>query len=181
MRSLRENFGKVYVNVGEPVPLEPILDGIKPDWRDETAHAEERPPWMNDAIDVLGARIMSGINSAAAVTPISLLATVLLASPKQSVGEQELIRQLYFHERIYKPNQPLKFRMLKAAAMNKATGDRCRYREKMLHIVSEICHEHCVAFGRVQNIAQRMRRASNHIKLFAMGDDFFRRPVGQRH
>ena len=94
VRSLRENFGKVYVNVGEPVPLEPILDGIKPDWRDETAHAEERPPWMNDAIDVLGARIMSGINSAAAVTPISLLATVLLASPKQSVGEQELIRQL---------------------------------------------------------------------------------------
>ena len=94
VKSLRENFGKVYVNVGEPVPLEPILDGIKKDWRDETAHAEERPPWLNDAIDELGMRIMSGINSAAAVTPISLLATVLLASPKQSVGEQELIRQL---------------------------------------------------------------------------------------
>ena len=94
VKSLRENFGKVYVNVGEPVPLEPILDEIKKDWRDETAHAEERPPWLNDAIDELGMRIMSGINSAAAVTPISLLATVLLASPKQSVGEQELIRQL---------------------------------------------------------------------------------------
>jgi glycerol-3-phosphate O-acyltransferase len=93
VRSLRDNFGKVYVNVGEPIPLEPILDGINPDWRSETA-GEDRPVWMSDVIDELGMKIMSGINSTAAVTPISLLATVLLASPKQSVGEQELIRQL---------------------------------------------------------------------------------------
>jgi len=94
VKSLRENFGKVYVNVGEPVPLDPILDGINPDWRKESVPGEERPVWMNDVIDELGMTIMSGINSAAAVTPISLLATVLLSSPKQSVGEQELIRQL---------------------------------------------------------------------------------------
>jgi glycerol-3-phosphate O-acyltransferase len=94
VKSLRENFGKVYVNIGEPVPIEPILDELKPDWREATVNGEERPPWMNDVIDELGAQIMSGINSAAAVTPISLLATVLLSAPKQSVGEQELIRQL---------------------------------------------------------------------------------------
>jgi len=93
VKSLRENFGKVYVNIGEPVSLEPILDELNPDWREEPAE-EERPLWMNDVVDELGTRIMSGINSAAAVTPISLLATVLLSSPKQSVGEQELIRQL---------------------------------------------------------------------------------------
>ncbi len=94
LRSLSRNFGKVYVNVGEAVPLEPILDELKPDWREAMKQEEERPPWMSEIVDELGARIMSGINSAAAVTPISLLATVLLASPKQSVGEQELIRQL---------------------------------------------------------------------------------------
>ena len=95
VRSLRENFGKVYVNVGESVPIEPILDELKPDWREAILeHEEERPAWMSEIIEELGARIMSGINSAAAVTPISLLATVLLSSPKQSVGEQELIRQL---------------------------------------------------------------------------------------
>ena len=37
---------------------------------------------------------MSGINSAAAVTPISLLAYVLLATPKQKIGIDELRRQL---------------------------------------------------------------------------------------
>ncbi|MFQ5982627.1 MAG: glycerol-3-phosphate 1-O-acyltransferase PlsB, partial [Woeseiaceae bacterium] len=94
VRSLRENFGKVYVNVGEPVAIEPILDELKPDWREAMEGEEERPAWMNEIIDELGARIMSGINSAAAVTPISLLATVLLSTPKQSIGEQELIRQL---------------------------------------------------------------------------------------
>ena len=37
---------------------------------------------------------MSGVNSAAAVTPISLLAYVLLATPKQKIGALELGRQL---------------------------------------------------------------------------------------
>ena len=45
-------------------------------------------------IDELGDRIMNGINAATAVTPISLLAVVLLAAPKQSMGALELQRQL---------------------------------------------------------------------------------------
>ncbi len=94
VRALRENFGKVYVNVGQPVELDPILDRQQPDWRELMAQQEERPVWLNDVIDKLGNEIMVGINAAAAVTPISLLATVLLSSPKQSVGEQELLRQL---------------------------------------------------------------------------------------
>jgi glycerol-3-phosphate O-acyltransferase len=94
LRSLKGNFGKVYVNVGESVALEPILDELKPDWRGAMNNGDERPAWVGEIVEELGARIMSGINSAAAVTPISLLATVLLSSPKQSVGEQELIRQL---------------------------------------------------------------------------------------
>jgi glycerol-3-phosphate O-acyltransferase len=94
LKSLRQNFGKVYVNVGEPVAIEPILDELKPDWREAMEYEEERPAWMNEIIDELGARIMIGINAAAAVTPISLLATVLLSTPKQSIGELELIRQL---------------------------------------------------------------------------------------
>jgi glycerol-3-phosphate O-acyltransferase len=94
VRSLRENFGKVYVNVGEPVAIESILGELKPDWREAIGQEQERPAWINEIIDELGTRIMSGINSAAAVTPISLLATVLLSTPKQSIGELELVRQL---------------------------------------------------------------------------------------
>lgn len=94
VRSLRDNFGKVYVNVGEPIELEPLLDSVCSDWREQEKGSEEKPPWLTAAIDKLGDEIMSGINSAAAVTPISLLATALLSTPKQSMGELELERQI---------------------------------------------------------------------------------------
>jgi glycerol-3-phosphate O-acyltransferase len=94
VRALRENFGKVYVNVGEPIAVEPLLDRACPDWREQAEHSDERPQWMNAVIDELGAEIMIGVNAAAAVTPISLLATALLSTPKQSMGEIELERQL---------------------------------------------------------------------------------------
>lgn len=94
VKSLRENFGKVYVNIGRPIPLDPLLDARRPNWRESLTNDEERPVWINDVIEELGDAIMGGINAAAAVTPISLLASVLLETPKQSMGELELQRQL---------------------------------------------------------------------------------------
>ncbi|MCH7821133.1 MAG: glycerol-3-phosphate 1-O-acyltransferase PlsB [Proteobacteria bacterium] len=94
VKALRENFGSVYVNIGEPIELELLLDSANPDWRDMTNGNGDRPPWLNDVIDELGQSIMRAINSAAAVTPISLLAYVLLATPKQKIGYEELISQL---------------------------------------------------------------------------------------
>ena len=92
--SLRENFGKVYVNVAEPIELEALLDRLQPDWRKSGGVDGERPEWLGDVVDELGREIMYAINDAAAVTPISLLAYVLLATPKQKIGRDELRRQL---------------------------------------------------------------------------------------
>ena len=94
VKSLRENFGKVYVNIGQPIPLDSMLDARRPGWREGPSKDDERPVWINDVIEELGDAIMGGINAAAAVTPISLLASVLLETPKQSMGELELQRQL---------------------------------------------------------------------------------------
>jgi len=94
IRSLRDDFGKVYVNIGEPIDLEPVLDRSRPDWRDVAAEIEDRPEWLANTIEQLGDQIMRRINSAAAVTPISLLATTLLSAPKQAMGVRELQRQL---------------------------------------------------------------------------------------
>ena len=94
IRALRENFGKVYVNIARPIELDPVLDEMQQGWRDEMYTDGERPAWLPTVVDRLGKTIMSGINSAAAVTPISLLAYVLLATPKQKIGEIELKRQL---------------------------------------------------------------------------------------
>ncbi len=94
IKSLRENFGRVYVNIGEPIELDDLLDGVESDWRKLPNGNGERPPWLVDVVDRLGTSIMSGINAAAAVTPISLLAYVLLATPRQKIGAGELRAQL---------------------------------------------------------------------------------------
>ena len=94
VKSLREHFGNVYVNIAEPIELAPVLDRMHPDWRAYEPRNGERPTWLAGVVDEIGSKIMSGINSAAAVTPISLLAYVLLATPKQKIGINELRRQL---------------------------------------------------------------------------------------
>ncbi len=94
VKSLREHFGKVYVNIAEPIELETVLDRLQPDWREHHSENGERPEWLAGVVDEIGGQIMRGINSAAAVTPISLLAYVLLATPKQKIGVAELRRQL---------------------------------------------------------------------------------------
>ncbi len=93
VKALRESFGSVYVNIGEPIDLEPFLNAADPNWKDN-ASSEDRPKWLNEVIENIGHEIMSGINSAAAVTPISLLAYVLLATPHQRIGAAELEAQL---------------------------------------------------------------------------------------
>jgi glycerol-3-phosphate O-acyltransferase len=94
VRSLRDHFGKVYVNFGELIELEPIVDRAYPAWRDYKPENGERPDWLPGIVDEVGGQIMENINAAAAVTPISLLAYVLLATPKQKIGLNELRRQL---------------------------------------------------------------------------------------
>ncbi len=94
VKALRDHFGKVWVNFGEPIELGPILDRHHAAWREYEAANGERPPWLTPIVDEVGQKIMQNINSAAAVTPISLLAYVLLATPKQKIGLDELRRQL---------------------------------------------------------------------------------------
>ena len=94
VKSLREKFGKVYVNIAEPIELDAVLDHLRPDWREGVPENGDRPAWLSGVVDELGIDIMSNINAAAAVTPISLLAYVLLATPKQKIGAQELRCQL---------------------------------------------------------------------------------------
>jgi glycerol-3-phosphate O-acyltransferase len=93
-RKLRERFGKVHVNLGEPIPLAAILDRYEPAWRSLKFEDDTRVPWVNQAVDDLAVAVMRNINSAAAVTPIGLLAMTLLATPRQSLSEADLLRQI---------------------------------------------------------------------------------------
>ncbi len=91
---LRERFGHVHVNIGEPILLNDLLDRHDAEWRESTAGDDARLPWVNSAVDELAGMIMRNINAAAAVTPINLLAVTLLAAPRQALPEVDLQRQV---------------------------------------------------------------------------------------
>ncbi|HEU4626122.1 MAG TPA: glycerol-3-phosphate 1-O-acyltransferase PlsB [Steroidobacteraceae bacterium] len=91
---LRERFGRVYVNIGEPVFLSELLEQFDPEWSKRALEDVTRLPWINPAVDQLAEKIMQNINAAAAVSPINLLAVTLLATPRQTLPESDLLRQL---------------------------------------------------------------------------------------
>jgi glycerol-3-phosphate O-acyltransferase len=92
---LRSKFGKVHVNFGEPIALDGLLDRHCPEWRASLPQDPElSAPWIGAAVSELAMRINAGINSAAAVTPINLVAMAVLATPRQAMAEADLIRLL---------------------------------------------------------------------------------------
>jgi glycerol-3-phosphate O-acyltransferase len=93
-RVLKENFGAVAVNFGEPIELNDLLAKHEPNWRAEGFSAEARPSWYPGVIDELSDQVLININRAADVNPISLLALALLGTPKHAMDEADLIRAL---------------------------------------------------------------------------------------
>ncbi len=89
LKTLREDYGRVYVNISAPIELNTLLNAHKPDWRQEPI-SDTRPAWIKPVVNELGETIMQRINDAASVTPVSLVATALLATPKNSLGRLEL-------------------------------------------------------------------------------------------
>ena len=93
-RLLRGRFGRVQVNLGEPVRLDELLARHAPEWRRASREELERPRWVNPLVDELADTILRNINAAAAVTPVNLVALALLATPRHAMFETDLLRQI---------------------------------------------------------------------------------------
>jgi glycerol-3-phosphate O-acyltransferase len=93
LRALRQHYGRVTLNFGEPVLLNPLLDAADPEWRAQSG-SEARPEWLPGVIDTLAQRIQVEINRAADVNPINLIALALLAAPRHALAESDLLAQL---------------------------------------------------------------------------------------
>ncbi|MGX5729633.1 glycerol-3-phosphate 1-O-acyltransferase PlsB [Pseudoxanthomonas beigongshangi] len=91
---LKQNYGQVVVNFGEPIPLGEVLAEHAPEWDGKPVSEDEKPAWLSDTIDTLAQRIHVNINRAADVNPINLLALALLSTPKHAMGEVDLIAQI---------------------------------------------------------------------------------------
>ncbi|MEM8547524.1 MAG: glycerol-3-phosphate 1-O-acyltransferase PlsB, partial [Pseudomonadota bacterium] len=102
LRALRQAYGRVYVNIGEPIDLEMVMDRVAPAWRNtDISEDGTKPVWMSAVVDELGASILERINDAAAVTPISILALALLATPRLAMAESDLVRQIELYLTLY--------------------------------------------------------------------------------
>lgn len=158
VKSLRGNFGKVYVNIGEPIELESLLDRRRPSWREHRADSEDRPEWLGAVIDELGDSIMMEINSAAAVTPISLLAYALLATPKQKIGAHELRRQLQLTLDLL-----ARFRYSKSVTFPKLSPDEIIVHGEKLGVISRSSHPIGDIFHMTERTAVLMTYFRNNI------------------
>jgi len=91
---LRQNYGQVVVNFGEPIPLSELLAEHATDWDGRPLSDEDKPDWLSHTVDAAAQRIQVNINRAADVNPINLLALALLSTPKHAMGEADLLAQI---------------------------------------------------------------------------------------
>ncbi|MBD1550456.1 glycerol-3-phosphate 1-O-acyltransferase PlsB [Pseudomonas typographi] len=92
--ALKQRFGQVAVNFGEPIRLSAFLDETHPGWRVPPSSPGERPAWLHGATQRLGERVAQRINAAAAINPANLVALALLSTGRQALDEHALARVL---------------------------------------------------------------------------------------
>lgn len=100
-RSFTRPFGRVAVNFGEPVILNQFLDTVWPEW--QTSRDNEK---FSETCVTLAEQLARNINGAAAITPTNLLATSILATPKQTIPRARLENQVTLLQQLAKRAAP---------------------------------------------------------------------------
>jgi glycerol-3-phosphate O-acyltransferase len=93
-KTLKQNFGKVYLNFAEPIHLNDYLDKNQPDWHDYRGQVGAKPAWLSPQVSELAELVMQKINASSTVNAISLVALVLLSTERNAIGRKELVEQL---------------------------------------------------------------------------------------
>lgn len=92
VRALKNSFGKVNVTFGNPLYLSKLLDEFKPGWQQhDYSDVDYKPDWAFNFITLLCSQVATGINQAASINPINLLALALLPAQRQARDEQQLM------------------------------------------------------------------------------------------
>lgn len=95
-----KNYGEVSLNFGSPIALHDILDAQQPDWRMHDITQDSRPNWLAPVIQTLSDEVACRINQAAALNPVNLIGTVLLASSNRALDHQAITQQTQFYVRM---------------------------------------------------------------------------------
>lgn len=90
-RALKTRFGRAYISIGEPIHLRSFLDEQYPNWQAESGTQEEKPRWLSPVVHKLAQQALTKVNSAAVMSPVGLLALILLSAPQRAMTEEELV------------------------------------------------------------------------------------------
>ncbi len=139
--ALRRRFGSVHVNLGAPIYLDALLSQHCPGWRAAAVEADSvRADWVGATVEDLARRITTGINAAAAVNPVNLVAMALLASPRLAMPEAELVGQLDLYQALLReqPYGPLVTLTPDDGAAMVRHAERMRLLERRAHPLGDI-------------------------------------------
>jgi glycerol-3-phosphate O-acyltransferase len=99
LRALKElrsgRFGKLHLNVGEPVRLDAFLDERWPRWRDEGGadDASAQDPRQR-LVAALAREVVVRINDALVVNPVNLLACAVAGAPRPAMDAVQLAQRI---------------------------------------------------------------------------------------
>lgn len=88
------NYGTGFLNFGEPITLSSFLDQSVPDWRESDIEKNGKPSWLTPTVNSLGAQVMHNINQCSAASGMALVSTLVLASKRRTMTENELTHGL---------------------------------------------------------------------------------------
>ena len=100
-RKIEKVFGQVYVNFGEPVFLDHILQQNQAEQIQLSIHDELPRPVIN-TVDQAAREILENINKAVVINPISLISTILLNAPQHALSQDDLLRQIEQYRELLK-------------------------------------------------------------------------------
>ena len=86
------SYGSPYVSFGEPLVLDEALSTMQPDWRHRLAKNDRE--WLPSAVTGIAQMNMSRINDAVIVSPVGLVAMIMLSSPQHALAEWALLEQI---------------------------------------------------------------------------------------
>lgn len=96
IRNLR-NYGKGYVNFGEPININQFLNKQVPDWKQAIDPIDpQKPKWLTPSVNTLAQQVMVSINQCAALNGVALVSLILHATESKALTKAELIIQLDF-------------------------------------------------------------------------------------
>ncbi|WP_440054450.1 glycerol-3-phosphate 1-O-acyltransferase PlsB [Pseudoalteromonas sp. T1lg65] len=98
-----KNYGRGYLNFGEPICLNQYLNQHQPNWRDAISKTDSaKPSWLNTQVANLADDIMTEINNSAALNAVNLLATILLNNEQFALSKSLLLKQLSLYQGLHR-------------------------------------------------------------------------------